>query len=162
MEKKRWCSSSLLATLLACSMTAAGQVRPADFRYLDKLEGTWVMRTKLSVIAEQWQKVNDSTFQGRAWRITGRDSSLQETMQLVRRTDGIFYIPTVPDQHNGQPVPFRVRVLKPVGFIAENPDNDFPQKITYRWQDARHLDARIEGKEGKTTAELIFQYVKEE
>ncbi|GAA0563971.1 DUF6265 family protein [Chitinophaga japonensis] len=161
MEKKPWYSSSLLIILLACSLTVAGQVRPADFRHLDKLEGTWVMRTKLSLIVEQWRKVNDSTFQGRAWRITGRDSSLQETIQLVRRADGIYYIPTVSDQNNGQPVPFKLRVLKPVGFVAENPQHDFPQKITYRWRDARHLDARVEGKEGKTTAELIFQYEKQ-
>ncbi|HEU4555651.1 MAG TPA: DUF6265 family protein [Chitinophaga sp.] len=161
MEKKRWYSNSLLLLLLCCSLAAAGQVRTADFHYLDLLEGTWNMRTRQSVITEQWHKVNDSTWQGHTWRITGRDSSLQESMQLIRTADGIYYIPIVMGQHNNQPVRFKLTVLKPIGFIAENPAHDFPKKITYRWKNETHLDAKVEGRQGNTEGEFIFQYTKE-
>lgn len=162
MEKKRWYSSSLLAAAMLCySLTAAAQVNPDNFNYLYRLVGVWSMRTPQSVITEQWERVNDSTLQGRTWRIIGKDSSLQETMQLVRSRDAIYYIPTIRDQNNGQPVSFKLRVLKLVGFIAENPAHDFPKKITYRWKDEDHLDAKVEGKQGNTTGEIIFRYVKQ-
>jgi len=159
MEKKRWYSSSLLAAVLLCSsLSAAAQVNPDNFNYLYRLVGTWSMRTPQSVIIEQWQRVNDTTLQGHTWRIVGKDSSLQETMQLVRTGNDIYYIPVIRDQNNGQPVPFKLRVLKLVGFIAENPAHDFPKKITYRFKDEDHLDARVEGKQGNTTGEVIFRY----
>jgi len=159
MEKKRWYSSSLLAAVLLCSsLGAAAQVNPDNFNYLYRLVGTWSMRTPQSVIIEQWQRVNDTTLQGHTWRIVGKDSSLQETMQLVRTGNDIYYIPVIRDQNNGQPVPFKLRVLKLVGFIAENPAHDFPKKITYRFKDEDHLDARVEGKQGNTTGEVIFRY----
>jgi Domain of unknown function (DUF6265) len=159
MEKKRWYSSSLLAAVLLCSsLSATAQVSPDNFNYLYRLVGTWSMRTPQSVITEQWQRVNDTTLQGHTWRIVGKDSSLQATMQLVRTGNDIYYIPTIRDQNNGQPVPFKLRVLKLVGFIAENPAHDFPKKITYRFKDEDHLDARVEGKQGNTTGEVIFRY----
>lgn len=162
MEKKRWYSSSLLAAVLLCSgLSAAAQVNPDNFNYLYRLVGTWSMRTPQSVITEQWQRVNDTTLQGQTWRIVGKDSLLQETMLLVRTGNEIYYIPTIRDQNNGQPVPFKLRVLKLVGFIAENPAHDFPQKITYRFKDEDHLDARIEGKQGNTTGEVIFRYTRQ-
>lgn len=162
MEKKRWYSSSLLAAVLLCSsLSAAAQVNPDNFNYLYRLVGTWSMRTPQSVITEQWQRVNDTTLQGKTWRIVGKDSSLQETMQLVRMGNDIYYIPTIRDQNNGQPVSFKLRILKLVGFIAENPAHDFPQKITYRFKDEDHLDARVEGKQGKTTGEVIFRYTRQ-
>lgn len=162
MEKKRWYSSSLLVAVLLCyGQSVAAQVNPANFNYLYRLVGVWNMRTSQSVITEQWQRLNDSTLQGHTWRITGKDSSLQETMQLVRRGNDIYFIPVIPDQNNGQPVSFKLRVLKLVGFIAENPAHDFPQKITYRFKDEDHLDARVEGTQGKTTGEVIFRYTRE-
>ncbi len=164
MEKKPWCSSSLLVLIILLSgvLSAAAQVRQENFRYLTRLVGTWEMRTRESIITEQWSRVNDSTFEGRTWRIVGTDSALQETMQLVRTTDAIYYIPTIKGQNNGLPVRFKLRVLKPEGFIAENPEHDFPKKITYRLKDERHLDAKVEGMQGNTFGEFIFQYKKKE
>jgi hypothetical protein len=146
--------------LLCGSVPAVAQVKPENFWYLNRLIGSWSMRTRQSVITEQWQRLNDSTLQGHTWRIVGKDSALQESMQLLRTADAIYYIPTIPDQNNGLPVRFKLQVLKAVGFIAENPAHDFPKKITYRFKDETHLDARVEGKQGNTTGEVIFRYEK--
>lgn len=158
MAKKLWCSSSLLLTLFLCAgMNAGAQVQPGDFRYLNRLEGNWLMHTRQSTFRETWRRLNDSCWQGQNWRVVGKDSTLMEVMQLVRTSEGIFYIPDI----EGQPVRFKLRVLKPIGFVAENLANDFPQKVRYRWKDDTHLDVRIEGKQEKTYSEIIFQYEKE-
>ncbi|MGF6848071.1 hypothetical protein QFZ51_003306 [Chitinophaga sp. W3I9] len=160
MVKKRWYNSSylLLILLLAGSLRAAGQVSAADFRFLDKLEGTWKMNTRKSTIVETWSQVNDSTWKGKTWRVVGADSALQQSMQLVRRGTGIFYIPAYEGQDKPATIHLKLRVLKAIGFVAEDLNNDFPKKITYRFKDAKHLDARVEGVRDGTTEEYIFQY----
>lgn len=162
MAKKLWYSSSCIFLLyLFIANAVIAQVKPVQFGYLQRLEGVWVMQTKRSQIVEQWQRANDSTWQGQSFRIVGTDTTLLESMQMVRRHDGIFYVPTVVGQNDNQPVRFKVKVLKAEGFVAENPEHDFPQKILYRWKDETHLDARISGKSEGTSREIIFQYVKQ-
>ena len=160
MAKKQWYSSKyiLLLSLLAGSLRVAGQASTADFRFLDKLQGTWKMNTRKSTIVESWSRVNDSTWSGQTWRIVGADSALQQSMQLVRRGNEMYFMPVYQGHQPTVPVRLRLRVLKLVGFVAEDLNNDFPRKITYRFKDARHLDARVEGVRDGTIEEYIFQY----
>ncbi|PSL45544.1 hypothetical protein CLV51_104249 [Chitinophaga niastensis] len=160
MAKKRWCSSSclLLFVILAGSLRVAGQASTADFRFLDKLAGTWKMSTRKSTIVETWNRVNDSTWYGKTWRVVGADSAVQQSMQLTRRGDDIYFIPAYEGRPTLAPIRLKLRVLKQIGFVAEDLHNDFPRKITYRFRDAHHLDARVEGERDGTTEEYIFQY----
>ncbi|NML38637.1 hypothetical protein HHL17_15620 [Chitinophaga sp. G-6-1-13] len=159
MAKKLWWSNSMvLLLLLAGGLSAAAQVRPADFRMLDKLAGTWKMRTKLGAVVETWSRTNDSTWTGRTWRVAGADSTLQQSVELVRRGNEIFFIPVYEGRTATTPIRLKLRVLKEIGFVAEDLANDFPRKVTYRFKDAEHLDARVEGKRDGTTEEYIFPY----
>jgi hypothetical protein len=138
------------------------QVTNADFHFLDRMEGRWAMRTKHSVFRENWVRINDDVWQGTSWRIADRDSVKQDDMKLLRTPEGIFYtIAAVKDPQTGQPLRFKLRVLKTVGFVAENLESPYPQKITYRWKDDRRMDAHFEGKQEKTFSEIILQYIKE-
>jgi hypothetical protein len=138
------------------------QVTNADFHFLDRMEGRWAMRTKHSIFRENWVRINDDVWQGTSWRIADRDSVKQDDMKLLRTPEGIFYtIAAVKDPQTGQPLRFKLRVLKTVGFVAENLESPYPQKITYRWKDDRHMDAHFEGKQEKTFSEIILQYIKE-
>jgi hypothetical protein len=160
MGRKQWFSNSIALILicLAGSFHAAGQVNMADIRYLQQLEGTWKMNTRKSTIIESWNRVNDSTWAGKTWRVVGSDSSVQQSMRLVRRGNDIYFMPTYEGNTKTNPIALKLRVLKPVGFVAEDLNNDFPRKITYRFKDARHLDARVEGTRDGTIEEYIFQY----
>lgn len=162
MAKKRWYSNSLLLILvLGGCFTATAQVQLTDFKYLDQLEGSWVMRTRQSIIAENWTRLNDSCWQGHSWRIVGKDSTLEASMELLRSADGIYFIPLITGQSHPQALRLKVRVLKPIGFVAENLSYDFPQKVIYRFKGSDQLDARFYGKQQGTSQEIIFQYEKE-
>ncbi|SEW45492.1 hypothetical protein SAMN05428988_6044 [Chitinophaga sp. YR573] len=159
MVRKLLYSSSLL--LITCLHVHA-QVTNADFHFLDRMEGKWLMRAKHSTFRENWVKVNDDAWQGTSWRIVDKDSVKQDEMKLLRTPEGLFYtIAAVKDPQTGQPLRFKIRVLKTVGFVAENLDSPYPQKITYRWKDDRHMDAHFEGKQEKTFSEIILQYTRE-
>ncbi|CAL1517899.1 DUF6265 family protein [Chitinophaga sp. MM2321] len=163
MVKKRWHSSSylLLLIILTGSLEAAAQVRPADFSLLNRLEGTWVMKTRHSTVVETWSRLNDSTWHGKTWRVVGADSAVQQSIQLVRQGNDIFFMPSYEGSETLTPTRLKLRVLKAVGFVAEDLNNDFPRKVTYRFKDARHLEARVEGERDGTIEEYIFQYMQE-
>lgn len=161
---KRWYSSKLLLLLLIAGLTthsAGGQAKPATFGYLETLAGTWTMPTKVSKLRESWVKLNDSTWEGKTWRIINGDTSLQQAIRIVREQDGIFVMPVYTGLVTATPIRLQVRVLKAAGFVAENKENEFPTKIMYRFRDTRHLDARVEGRRDGTIQEFIFQYSKD-
>lgn len=162
MGKKLSFRNSLLLILCLCAChIASAQVQLTDFHYLDQMEGYWTMKTKLGIYAEKWKRVDDHTWKGRTMRIKGDDSTKVDDMFLFRDGDSIYFtIAAVKDKATGEPIKFRVRVLKPVGFVAENLQSPYPQKIIYRWKDESHMDAHFEGKEEKTTREIILQYTK--
>jgi hypothetical protein len=158
MVRKLLFSSSLLIFFLNCS----AQVSNADFHFLDRIEGNWAMHTKRSTFREMWTRVNEDNWKGVSWRIADKDSVKQDEMTLQRTPEGIFYtIAAVQDVKSGQPLKFKLRVLKMVGFVAENAESPYPQKIIYRFKDSKHMDAHFEGKQAKTYSEIILQYVKE-
>ncbi|SEW57258.1 DUF6265 family protein [Chitinophaga arvensicola] len=152
------CKYGLLIFLMVAGLRVAGQVRTADFPLLNKLEGTWKMNTRKSTIVETWIRSNDSTWTGKTWRVVGKDSALQQSMQVARRGEAIFYIPVYEGPDKPPAIRLQLRVLKAIGFVAEDLNNDFPKKITYRFKDDRHLDARVEGVRDGTIEEYIFQY----
>ncbi|HJT72694.1 MAG TPA: DUF6265 family protein [Chitinophaga sp.] len=163
MAKKPWFRSSLLlcVCLLVCRFVNA-QVSSSEFNQLDKMEGRWVMKTKRSIYREHWKRLDENTWKGRTWRISGGDSTQMDEMQLFRTAEGIFFsVDAVRDPQSGQPVRFKLRVLKPVGFVAENLECDFPQKVVYRWKGNDRMEAHFEGKKDKTFSEIIMQYEKE-
>lgn len=163
MEKKPLFRNSLLIILFLCAaFTAGAQVRLSDFRYLDNLEGYWTMKTKLGIYAEKWKRVDDHTWKGRTMRIQGGDSAKVDDMRLFLDGDAIYFtIAAVKDTATKEPVRFKLRVLKAVGFVAENLQSPYPQKVIYRWKDLKHMDAHFEGKDGRVTREIIMQYIRQ-
>jgi hypothetical protein len=153
MVKKLLLSSSLL---LLC-IWAQAQVKASDFGVLDKLQGYWLMHAKGINFSETWRKVNDNCLQAVTYKIEGRDSVEMDEMQLLRINDEIYYVVLTLKDDKGQPVRFKLNTLKPVGFIAENPAADYPQKVFYRFK-GNQLDVHFEGKKEKTFSEIIMQY----
>ncbi|NSL87038.1 hypothetical protein [Chitinophaga solisilvae] len=164
MVKKLWWSSSLgllLLILAGSALPAAAQVRPADFHLLNRLAGTWIMKTRRGAVIENWSRLNDSTWLGKTWRVIGPDTTLQQSVELARQGADIFFIPIYAGSTTPTPIRLRLRVLKAIGFVGEDLQQDFPQKVTYRFKDEDHLEARVVGKRDGTVEEYIFSFRKE-
>ncbi len=118
------------------------------------------MKFDQSEVMESWQKVNDTLMEGRSYEITGPDTVLSETVQLISNGDGVFYIPTVKDQNNEQPVAFKLSSHEGNKFVFENPKHDFPTSITYDFLEGNKLKATISGVVRNEVRSLDFDYVK--
>ncbi len=121
--------------------------------------GVWKTKSSKNPVIEQWQITNDSTLTGRSWLLrNGTDTIPQETIELAYRNGNWFYIPTVKNQNNAQPVSFKLIYQKGTEFISENPAHDFPQRIAYRRMQ-NQLFASIEGKKNANYGKQNFDFV---
>jgi hypothetical protein len=126
---------------------------------LSWMVGKWKIQTPGGVILEQWRVVDDSTLSGRSVFIRNNsDTTVQENVILSIRNGQWFYTPSVANQNNAQPVPFKIIFLKGREFIAENTEHDFPQRIAYRRIQSQ-LFASIEGRKNGRFSKQNFDFV---
>ena len=116
-----------------------------SFTYTDNpfrwLEGSWEMKkANGNCRLEIWSSLNDHEMTGKGISVKGVDSTLLENIQLVFKDNFYWYIPTVPDQNNAQPVSFKLVRSHGSNYTFENPDHDFPQRIVYHFKPVTDLN----------------------
>lgn len=116
-----------------------------DIKKADWIIGTWENKTPKGSLFETWRKINDHEYRGKSYRVQGKDTVVFETIQLVQEGPNLFYIPTVKDQNNNQPVHFIAKISSENQLIFENRQHDFPQMITYTKTGTNTLTAEISG-----------------
>lgn len=119
----------------------------ADMHSFDWLIGKWKMETKKGIIYEKWKSSNDSTLSGKSMLVknTTGDTVFLEKIQLVYRNKEYFYIPVAEGQNNNQPVEFKLTSHNETGFVAENPEHDFPKRIIYNLITKDSIHAVVDG-----------------
>lgn len=121
--------------------------------------GKWKIQTPGGVTLEEWKNIDDSTLAGRSVFIRNHsDTSVQENVIISIRNGQWYYTPTVANQNNALPVPFKIIFLKGSEFIAENTAHDFPQRIAYR-RIKSQLFASIEGRKNGRYNKQNFDFV---
>ncbi len=98
---------------------------------------------------EEWKVTGDNLYEGSSKTIKNGEVVFRESLKIENTPDGICYIADVP--HNPAPVKFLLTGVSDSSAVFENPEHNFPKKITYLLEDG-NLHAFIEGpgKDGKT------------
>ncbi|HUR66452.1 MAG TPA: DUF6265 family protein [Chitinophagaceae bacterium] len=150
----------ILTPFLLFLLFAAFISKPADnMKPFTWLRGTWTMKMKKGIITEYWYTKNDSTLQGESKMVslTGQSNPL-ENLRIMYESGNYFYISKVIGQNNGQEVKFRITSYDGDEFIAENPEHDFPKRITYQLVNRDSLHAFIDGGPSMTDKRSDFYY----
>ena len=122
--------------------------------------GSWTMKKKNgSTIMEGWDKINDSTLGGESLNIsmTGQ-SKVLENLTLAYRNGTYYYFSQVTGQNNGESVKFKITSHSENGFVAENPEHDFPKRITYNLINKDSIHAFIDGGPSQPDKKSDFYY----
>jgi len=145
--KKILLLSAVLGVSVATNMLF-GQHSIEDFKKLDWLEGTWTRTNAKPGRSgnETWHKMSSSEWSGLGVNMKGNDTAFVEKLKLVIKNDTIYYVADIVK--NKQPVYFRLTSLTNNGFVCENPQHDFPKKISYEG-DGKKIKATISG-DGKS------------
>lgn len=120
------------------------------------------MESSKGMLYESWQKLNDSTFQGISFRVSGKDTTVLEQMELVLREGRIMFVPTVPGQNDEKPVVFTLVKLENNRYVFENKEHDFPKRVVYVLPKDNILQAWIEGDINGTARKIDFNFKKVE
>jgi len=97
------------------------------------LTGTWEQKKPNgSSRFETWTKKDDHTLIGKGFKVMDKDTIILEAIELVYKDDFFWYIPTVPDQNDALPVPFKLEHTEEYKYTFENLKHDFPQRIIYQ------------------------------
>jgi hypothetical protein len=129
-------------------------------------QGATAQQEEFSWLVGTWQEVDKSNFE--VWTLVGQEllaesyelqvdgtKKISEKIRLIKKMNAFFYVPDVP--HNKKPVEFKITSFNTTGFVAENPQHDFPKKITYQL-DGIKMTATIS--DDSKTYSYFFQKVK--
>ncbi|OGO76924.1 MAG: hypothetical protein A2Y23_08810 [Clostridiales bacterium GWB2_37_7] len=150
-----------LSLLFACQSKVKPSVTEAskypELKKTEWLLGAWQKQSAKGILTESWLQLNDSTFIGRSFFVSGGDTLSSESIRLEQRNNKLYYIPTVADQNEGKAITFVKTSMTDSAVIFENPEHDFPQKIEYRFQKPDSLIAEISAIINYSQKSIVFR-----
>lgn len=138
-----------LLLILAIARTYAQDKARQDFKKLSWLIGKW-QRTNSKPGqsgTESWNKISSVKLAGKGITMKDKDTVFIENLELSIKDNQVYYI--AKPGKDEPPVFFRLTDISKNSFVCENPQHDFPKKISYLF-DGKSLKATISG-DGKKT-----------
>lgn len=126
------------------------------------LLGKWHTESVNSISEEIWYAVSPYTFEGKGMTIsksTG-DTVFVEKLWIIDTGGELFYIAKVAE--NEYPVSFKLSALTQQTVLFENPEHDYPQKISYSLAEGGKLFTTVIGNRSGKEGKLELQYNKVE
>ncbi len=114
----------------------------SDMEKLSWIVDHWVSANGESTSYEHWEKTSETLFTGGSETVKNGDTIFAEKLKIELLDGNIYYIADV--SHNPAPVKFKLTKLTENEAVFENPEHDFPQKISYKHVEG-DLHAAIEG-----------------
>lgn len=118
----------------------------------DWLPGKWENKSTDGDLVETWTKLNDSVYDGQSLFIKGTDTLHSEHIQLLQKGENLLYVSNIKGQNDDKPVTFVQNIKIQKQLVFENPNNDYPKKISYNPISKGDLIIEISGiQQGKSS-----------
>jgi hypothetical protein len=135
------------------------------FTKLDQLHwllGNWQNISPEKQSYERWKQQDDSTLVAHSFTLIESDTVFAERLTLKQIASDVFLTAIAYQQNDDQPVSFKMIPSEPGVFTFENPDHDFPTRISYSnpVKDSIHawIDGMVEGEDRKVDFFFERQY----
>ena len=147
-----------IVTCLSLQCLVASGVCAAPLDRLAWLAGSWKREARGRTTLESWTRVGERVLEGRGSMVSGEDKTPvpTEDMLIVEMAGEVFFIAKVAE--NKYPVAFRLTASDDHSATFENPEHDFPQKVSYQLKEDGTLLAAIEGPGGPGGAARRIEY----
>lgn len=147
-----------IAMALFLSFIVNKEKNVSPFRWL---EGSWTMKVKRGTITETWQANNDSSLLGNSkMKTLAGEERIMENLELIYTAGNYYYVSTVSGQNNNQPVSFLITSHSEKSFVAENPEHDFPRRVSYTLVNKDSIHAFIDGGPQQPEKKSDFYYTR--
>jgi len=141
----------IVSILLICSFSCEQKSKTyAELEKANWFIGKWENKTPEGTFSEEWKVENDSVYYGKSHYVVKNDTIFTETIKLIQSKNNVFYVvTTIPPPNGVEPVSFKLTSSTTDYLVFENPEHDFPKKITYKLVTKDSLYAEISG-DGKS------------
>jgi len=150
---------ALVLTVLAfCPLAGRAQATESKptVAALGWLTGTWTLERNGRVTVERWAAPAGGVMIGTSHTYLGERMIEYEFILIRANAQGEVHYVAKP---SGQPeASFKLRRATATEAVFENPQHDFPQKISYALKDDGGLVAAIEGAKNGKTRRAEFPY----
>jgi hypothetical protein len=109
-------------------------------------------------IEEHWTNVAGGSMMGMSRTVAGEKTVEFEYLRIEQRADGVYYVAHPKARCPG--TDFKLTKASATEAVFENPQHDFPKRITYRKTGDDSLTASIDGGEGTKAMSFAFQRMK--
>jgi hypothetical protein len=136
---------TLASIVISCNNNSIPTTHTNKIAKISWLIGEWHNNSPDGHLTETWVQQSDSIFAGKSFFIVGNDTVFSEAITIAQEGEELLYIPLIKTQNNGLPVKFKLTIASNKQLVFENPEHDFPQKITYTLINNDSLLAEISG-----------------
>lgn len=162
MNRSKWLIGIASLILLFLVVSAPSQQKSADKPSINRLSwlaGNWSLEKNGRVVTEIWMPPAGGTMLGMSRTVANENTVEYEFIVLRQDASGdIFYVA----KPSGQPeASFKVTRATDTEVVFENPEHDFPQRISYKLNPDGTLLAAIDGTKGGKTRRVEFPYKRE-
>ncbi len=149
-----------LALITFVTATAQAQSSPLTLNDVAWISGCWKAKPNESRLnnVEQWSKPFGNAMLGTGMELKAGKLVSWEHMKIEAGAEGKITLVIKP--HNQKEASFTLTSTKPETLSFENPQNDFPQKVTYRKEKDGSMEIRIDGKVKDQQKAALFPMVR--
>ncbi len=109
------------------------------------LIGNWEHTSEEGKFNEKWIQIDNNSLLGKSYFVVENDTVFSERVNLVQRGKDLFYVVEIPTEPSAGVTEFKLTSSSVNQLVFENPENDFPKKITYNRIHKDSLFAEISG-----------------
>jgi hypothetical protein len=153
-EALRYYIFTFLSTLLVGLAPLYGQTNIANY-----LSGAW--KNVAFNHIETW-KQEENILKGYGLAVEGKDTLFYEWLEINLTANPMVYTSWVKGQNDGAGIEFKLSEATDTSWTFENPNHDFPQKITYVKLANNKLEAFVSGIEKGLQRKEHFFFNREE
>jgi len=134
----------LIPALLIITSAYGQESNQQKFKKLEWLVGKWIRTNPQPGESgyETWSKASAFKLTGKGVTQKGKKTIFIENLEFSIKGNDIFYVVMVTGEK--QPTYFKLTELSNDGFTCENPQHDFPKKISYK-RNGKNIKAVISG-----------------
>ena len=142
---------------LAPDVLAQSPAPPAGITDAAFLSGSWETVNSGTRVEEMWTCPGPESMYATGRTIANGKTVFFEFLRIEARKDGVFYVA----QPKGRPpTDFRLTRHEAGVVVFENPEHDFPKRITYTKSGSDGLVARVEGDASSAEKAEEFRYTR--
>lgn len=146
-------------TLGGCDEPASPPIDGLSFP-LERLAGKWQDMNRDNAFYEEWNQMDGSSLSGTGYVMSSSDTVFIERLEIKPIDSDLYYIVGLSSNQRDETVKFKMTEATAKRIVFENPQHDFPKKITYELMPDSGLQVHLNGHEAGQYTEIHFSFVK--